>query len=90
MASCSLAAIRRAARLELGLARTGVVVPSDPWIARGAQTPASTWLERLSQLVFIIRLGLCNTNLTGSAAKLARESITQFRVRFSGRQRCAF
>src|SRR5438876_11140653 len=56
MAGCSSAAIRRGAWLGLGLARTGVVVPSDPRIARRTQTPAPTWLERLSQLVVIARL----------------------------------
>jgi len=90
MAGCSSTAIRRAAWLGLGLARTGVVVPSDPRIARRIQTPAPSLLERLPQLVVIARLGLCNTNFTGSAAKLARESITQFRVRFSGRRRYVF
>src|SRR5207244_9986982 len=64
------------------LARTGVVVPSDQRIARRIQTPAPSLLERLPHLVVIVRLGLCNTNFTGSAAKLARESITQFRVPF--------
>ncbi len=56
MAGCSSAAIRRGAWLGLGLARTGVVVPSDPRIARRTQTPAPTWLDRLSQLVVIARL----------------------------------